>query len=400
MSLKVKHLNGDTTFLLTFTPAIAPANSAQRFPGDFIILVDPWLKGPSSVWTPKFQISHHTRPSAITSLKDLPEPDLILISQDKPDHCHRETLCSLPPSSQIPILATAAAAKKIRSWNHFENPDIVSALREYRDKNESGTIYRRPLPPYSSSSAPGEITVSYMPQRMDMTRLHNALGITYRPPSTVTKAVTGQIVNLPLSPPVSPPIHRPMTADSNTRPQSLTRNRSIASIASRPDTPTSIGYFHATPAEHRERTLSVLYSPHGVSTATVAPYTSFLARENALPLTALFHSINTEQNPWFMGGRVAAGYPGGLDLLRKVGAHYWISAHDEDKDNRGFATVMINSGRYKVEEVQRLVEQEFLGSCDGLSAGRKRDSAHSVKEMGRVPIVVDIDVGEEMRIDG
>ena len=104
MSLTVQQLNGDTTFLLTFRPSIAPDGSSKRFPGDFTILADPWLKGSSSILHPKFQISYHTTDSLVPSLADLIElPDIILISEDNTDQCHNETLCSLPKDAYVRI---------------------------------------------------------------------------------------------------------------------------------------------------------------------------------------------------------------------------------------------------------------------------------------------------------
>ncbi|KAK8222113.1 hypothetical protein M8818_000283 [Zalaria obscura] len=411
MSLTVKRLNGDTTFLLTFNPQIAPSTTDSRFPGSYTILIDPWLSGPSSVWTPRFQISHHTDPLAVKSLAKLDPPDLILISQDKPDHCHRETLCSLPRDSRIPILATAAAAKLIKSWTHFD-PSLIASLRPYSTKKPS-SIHRIPLPAYSSASAPGELTIAYMPQKHDLTRLHNAIGLTYTPPSTLTTTPSGHLVNLPLSPPASPSSPHSPTSDRRTRSFSSLRSRSLENAAAMTPAPSTPG--SRPPSRETEKTLSVLYTPHGVAYAAIKPYiTSFLTPLNALPLTALFHSINTEQNPWFMGGKVAAGYPGGLEILRKVGACYWVGCHDEVKENRGLATVLIRSGRFGVEEVQGIVEEMFLagrgegGNGNG-NGGEKRDSGVSVgvkgeggagKRRGRVPIVVEVGVGEVMRIEG
>jgi hypothetical protein len=40
MSLTIKSLNGDTSFLLTFDPPAAPLSSPGMFPGSFTILLD------------------------------------------------------------------------------------------------------------------------------------------------------------------------------------------------------------------------------------------------------------------------------------------------------------------------------------------------------------------------
>lgn len=388
MALTVKHLNADTTFLLTFSPAFAPPHADTQFPGSFTILIDPWLDGPSSIWNPKFQISHHTTESCVKSLTDLPEPNLIIVSQDKPDHCHRETLCSLPAHSHIRILATPAAAKKIISWNHFKNASIES-MQPYNASSPK-TIQRIPVPSYTRSSAPGEITIAYLPAKMDVTRLHNAIGITYRAPGSQTTAPSGTVVDLPLSPPASPgsspTVSRPRTAE---RSVSFSADPSGGLLTPPPDTP-STGQMHDFPLmPTREKTLSVLYSPHGVSMSAISPYASaHLAKESALPLTALFHSINTEENPWFMGGQVAAGYPGGANIVRKLGAQCWISAHDEVKDNRGWSVAFIKSTRYTMEDVQKKLEEDVRSYAE-----KKNDQRRRVQTM-----VVSLDPGQQMRI--
>ncbi|KAH9810519.1 Beta-lactamase superfamily domain, partial [Teratosphaeria destructans] len=189
MAVTIEKLNDDTTFLLAFAPAFAPKAKLHRhFPGAYTLLLDPWLAGSSSLLHPTFQISHHTADCAIRSLADLdPPPDLILISQDKPDHCHRDTLCALPPHTTARILAVPAAAKKIRSWRHFD-PDVVEVLRPYHPASHH-TVLRIPLPAYTSTSSAGEITIANIATRRDLTALHNALAITYRPPGSLLSAV-------------------------------------------------------------------------------------------------------------------------------------------------------------------------------------------------------------------
>lgn len=378
MSLSIQSLNADSTFLLTFSPAFVPAEAVD-VPGSFRILIDPWLSGASSVWTPSFQISHHTSPPAISSLREMPEPDLILISQDKPDHCHRETLCTLHPDSQVRILAVPAAAKKVRSWKHFKKA-VIETLDPF-DIKKQRSMFRIPLASYSSGSAPGEVTIAYMPQKMDMTALHNAIGITYRPPGRQTAAPSGSVVNLPFATHESslpPRIRTPAMERSTPFP-----SRSAQTLSA-PDSPME-GQQPIFPLQ--EETLSVLYSPHGVSTSTTLPYAAYLAEQSALPLTAFFHSINTEENPWLMGGRVVTGYPGGAEILRKFGARYWISAHDEAKDNQGWSVTWIKSTKYDLEEVQRTLDEELDDALDDEDQQKRART-----------VVVGMESGEQLRI--
>ena len=387
MSLSVKHLNADTTFLLTFAPLIAPDHSRVNFPGSFTILVDPWLAGPSSVWTPSFQISHHIKEPCVSSLEDLPEADLILISQDKPDHCHKETLCTLPPDSRVSILATPAAAKLIKSWRYFTRANIQT-IDPFSTRKE-GTVYRIELDSYTPNGTPGEVTISYIPEKRDMTGLHNAIGFTYRAPGSTFVNRFGTQVQLPLSPPAScrtrsRSISRPQSADSN------------APIDSMFDWQMSKSELPISPARSRplsakmDQPISVLYTPHGMSYATLSPYIRYLEKLGALPLTALFHSINVEQNPWFLGGLVARGFPGGMEIIRKIGAKYWISAHDEAKDNQGWSTAMIKSTAYSIDDVQEILDNE---------CGREISSSNNDGygfSLQRKTTVIDLDVGEEL----
>ncbi|KAM0715863.1 hypothetical protein Q7P37_008377 [Cladosporium fusiforme] len=184
MSLTIQHLNADCTFILSFAPTFATTSNSNRIHGAFTILIDPWLAGHSSVFHPSFQYTKHVDEPYITSLADLEQDlDLIIISQDKPDHCHRETLCSLPKNKHVNILATPAAAKKIKSWNVFDK-NRIHTLPAYKPERKDSLI-RIPLPAYTSTSQPGELTIAHLPTKRDLTRVHNAIAMTYRPPSTL-----------------------------------------------------------------------------------------------------------------------------------------------------------------------------------------------------------------------
>ena len=170
-----------------------------------------------------------------------------------------------------------------------------------------------------------------------MTALHHAIGITYRPPCTVLSMLNpGHYIDLPMSPPPSP--GSPMT------------------IASSPRT------IVPSPYNDREKTLSVIYSPHGVSFDTIRPYaTSHLVSESALPLTALLHSFDCVENPWWLGGNISTGSPGGFEIARNLYARAWISAHDADKDNRGWAVKQTRINQSAVDEVKRMLDEGHDG---------------------------------------
>lgn len=336
MSLSVTSLNGDTSFLLVFSPPAAPLSSPGWFPGCFTILLDPWLVGPSVILSSVFSISRQRHPPCIPHLQALPlEPDLVLISQHKPDHCHEETLRQLAPDCESTILAIAPAAKKIRSWHHFR-PERVHALPKYVE-GRGESLYRIVLPPPTPRGACGEVTVAWMPAKRDMSGVHHAIGITYRPPCTVlSQSGPNHYLNLPMSPPPSPASPRTMAASPRT--------------------------IVPSPNNDREKTLSVLYSPHGVSYDLIRPYAaSHLVSESALPLTALLHSFDCVVNPWWLGGNISAGCAGGLAIAQNLYARAWISAHDSDKDNRGWAVKRTQIAKSAVAEVRTILEEGTQG---------------------------------------
>ena len=318
MALTIKHLNSDASFLLTFRPILPFPPSPGQPTNEFTILLDPWLSGPSKIWHPKFSVSRQKLPSCISNLRELPEPDLVVISQPKTDHCHEHTLTQLPASGgKTRILAEPGTVKVIKGWKYFDSSKLVT-LPKWEDPRikSNSTVYRISVPALAPRGSPGEVTVSFIPQKPDITGLHNAIGITYRPPS-----VYNAFDNLPGTPPDTP--------------------RSFQSTFSNTVT---------------DRALSVIFSPHGCSYKTLAPYvTSHLISEAALPLTALLHCFDRVQNTWYMGGNICSGFPGGLEIVQNLFAKAWISAHDGDKDVSGFANTKIKINKYPREEVESVI---------------------------------------------
>lgn len=121
---------------------------------------------------------------------------------------------------------------------------------------------------------------------------------------------------------------------------------------------------------HTERAVSVIYSPHGVNYSLIEKYASkHLMDIAALPLTLLLHSFDRVNNPWWMGGNIAAGLPGGVEIAQKLMARCWISAHDEDKDNSGVSVMSTKTRKYKIEEVREMLRRERGGNVDVANLG-------------------------------
>lgn len=492
MSLTVKHLNADSSFLLIFSPelnALPSDFTSAAGTGAFSVLIDPWLTGPSIITAPWFAKTERKIPSAIQHLSEIEEPDVVIVSQNKPDHCHKETLLQLRPEAKTIIAAEPGAAKAIKSWNHFD-PTRVHGLLKYDPKVKFGRSLRLRIPHLSSDGFPGELNVTFIPAKYYMTGLHNAIGITYQPP-TVSKSVapvalvdlpkSTKYFHMPLSPmtmppsspplPMSPLVNRPMSFDQPTRepdamqhpqyppiqthrPQLsrssntgsseflaaterpviqvnsktgpergeiITRNLTlpdrsgqmdespvlldvkssrwtfINNLPTPPDSPlpptggsstnsspnpsvvmspTSKSFHRTsstapshqkslssvssmpnlspiTPA--RPKAISIIYSPHGLPLADLKPYIeNHLVRiPGALPLTMLLHSFDHAQNPWFLGGNIMRGMYGGAEIARSLMARCWISAHDEEKDDRGISVKGLKVKRVTAEEVRK-----------------------------------------------
>jgi hypothetical protein len=434
MSLTVKHLNADASFLLTFSPLPERGwrESADEVDSkhQFTILLDPWLAGTSAIFHPKFSRSTHKVPSCIASLAALPEPDLVIISQAKSDHCHEQTLKTLPPTgTKTLILAEPASAKLIRSWKYF-SPSKIITLPKYSTSNpkcprQNPTIHRIPLRPLDHLGLPGEVTIAYLAQKPDITQLHSAICITYRAPSS-SAPLLNPLAYLPLTPPASPawststfgrggsqislPIPQPFSSNFGSHSQTSLHIPHLLSPTS-----ADFGFHHSlrsqgssttlhVPSQNlressslmslkspilrhdphapphrapRFRALSVVFSPHGLTYRTLLPYCqSHLIAESALPLTLLLHCFDRVSNPWYLGGNICAGLPSGQEIATRLKARHWISAHDGDKNVRGLSTRKISVRKWGREEVEEVVSPrregfagDVLGERDGPAVG-------------------------------
>jgi hypothetical protein len=210
MSLTVKHLNADASFLLIFSPEVpASASDLSSANGAYTILFDPWLTGKSIVAKPWFACTTHNVSPCIQHLSEIDEPDVVVISQNKPDHCHGETLRQLRPEGKTIIAAEPGAAKAIKKWKHFD-PHRVIGLPKYNPKEKFSSL-RLSLPPLSPSGHPGEVVISFIPAKNYASGLHNAIGITYQPPTRVKTLAPVSTVDLPRR---TPYFHMPLSPAS------------------------------------------------------------------------------------------------------------------------------------------------------------------------------------------
>lgn len=473
MSLVVRHLNADSSFLLTFSPFENPSpGDLTAANGAYTVLIDPFITGSSIVLAPWFAKTVHNEKPSISHMSEIEEPDVIICSQNKPDHCHKETLLQLLPACKTIFACEPGAARAMKSWNHFD-PHRIYGLEKYTPKAKFGNSLRISIPPLSPEGHPGEVNISFIPAKNYMTGLHNAFGITYQAPtrtrtfaslSTIDLPKKPRYFHMPLSPATLPPsspsslsspmVFRPHSSSYSARVQSgyfsdygpvpvgpyrhqpqpsrssnnassefLPGSRSSSTLNSSidrlsipftfdtdPDTfyfnenlptppdsphlsrntsftrksfdPPSHKFGHQksisslssyqTNASHitpgRPKTLSVLYSPHGLPVSDLQPYmTNHLLHTSALPLTLLLHAFDHVQNPWYLGGNIMTGIDGGMQIARSLMARVWLSAHDEAKDDRGLSVKKLKVKRATAEEVRRQLWQSEQGNgwvCD------------------------------------
>ncbi|KAK5990586.1 hypothetical protein PT974_08855 [Cladobotryum mycophilum] len=333
MALTVKQLNSNVSFLLVFEPL------GGNIWEPFRILLDPVFTRQPVNDVPQSESPAASRQNGkCVSLGDIPEPDLVIITQGRDGHLDEETLRQLPPgNTKTLILAEPSAAKIIESWGYF-NDGVVQALPPWEDPHHKkrDRAVRLPVSPCYASGEEGEVTVSLIPQKRDARGVHSAIGITYRPPPSRYSVFR--------RPTQTPPVTPSPTASTNSSQRSLVKEMSNRRLTARlvpptppespvcpqrvrPSRPTTTISSHTV-----DRALSVIYSPHGTSYSSLEPYvTSHLILEAALPLTAFLHSFGTEANPWWHLGNVGStAAPIGQETALTLGARAWISTRDED----------------------------------------------------------------------
>ncbi|KAK6515002.1 hypothetical protein TWF506_007357 [Arthrobotrys conoides] len=356
MPITLRHITADSTWLITLT---SPHNPPSHAP--FNILVDPWIVGPSEVWHPKFAQNHHTTPSSIQSLTELdPQPDILLISQTKSDHCNEATCRQLSKDGGLQIYTVPGADSLVKSWKHF-NPENVHRLRPFTSR-KNGRVSRIPIYKNSVPSKPKDesstssktnkdeedytfetdpsiaaiVELAFLPalKPWEIPSIHIGLGITYTPTQDRT---------LPPSPPLTPPsanhLH-PTVATAHQVPSTITlstvpsnnstspSNKSNSNNNTHSDSPNrfpkkpdpssrssskkSINL--KQPGPKNFLTDSLLYTPHGVPPSALTQYLTSLP----LPLTAFLHCFVKVDNPKWLGGTVSSGLPNALKILTEL----------------------------------------------------------------------------------
>ncbi|KAF3762495.1 hypothetical protein M406DRAFT_72495 [Cryphonectria parasitica EP155] len=399
MALSLRRLDTDAFFLLTFSPIVASTTPSVD-PRSYHILLDPWIAGPSRSSHFKISLTHQPAQDYISSLAQLPVPDLIIFSQARPDAYNEAAVCQIPADTKTLILAEPSAAKVIRGWKHFDRRNVL-ALKRWGDRHDwRETVTRIPLPPMVSGGRPGEVTVAYIPQARDLTGSRATVGITFRPPPMFSSgrmpgALKASYVSAAAPPlPAMPKSHRsystlprvcvdPASAylaqsltTTDTKQEQLGEHlaswptlrpaRSTSALTTalgKPASP-SVPSYSIPPSS--QRTLSLLFSPRGIPFAGhLSSYaTTHLVSEAALPLTVLLQRRDHVVNSWWLGRKALAGMASGEEIAMRLGARCRVSCHDETAEAE--------------EEQEEEEEEETRGK--GLSKGWLRSISPSAGE--------------------
>lgn len=369
MAIDIRALNNSCSFLITLAPPITPevAKSPELFPGAYTILIDPWLQGTARFGSRKLSLPS---PETTVALDDIPHPDMIIISQNSPDHCHKETLLQVDRNLDVVILGCKSVIKTINGWKHFNNNSQLALLRPFRS-DSSDTVFRVELPAVShiKGGHPGEVTVTYMKPKMGSA--HSAIGITYRPPSSVLTDPTTKTFDLPPSTPTSFSTPKTPRADG-VSPPVTPHGRSDSAIIDDPESPVlpqedyakmsngvpiaaQVPLAGVQPLSKKEsknssmaaeKTVSLLWCPYGADYKIIAPWaSSLLIQKAALPLSVMFHTLSAIQIPWYSSGIETTGSASGMEIAKNLMPYLWISCLDEDPIATGWGLHARNAKR-------------------------------------------------------
>lgn len=427
MALTIKQLNADSSFLLTFERIDNNLLSPTGFEA-LHVLLDPYIAAPShsqtnNTSTPSFRstsTAHQDEEQSgyISSLEDLPEPDLVVISSAKNDRCHEATLRQLPrQSTKMRILAEATAAKRIRSWRYFDK-DMVETLPRWKElprhrgprQPREDPVAHIPIVPQVYGGDPGELTIAYISQKRGLSGSgsKSAIGITYRPPTTspsiyLPRSAYSPDAPIPPCPPriptpelslvESPASSSPSSPASSlnatyTSPYRRTTDRTVKSCATWQSFKTLSRY-------SRDRGVSVIFSPDGIPYSALEGYaTTHLLRKAVLPLTALIQSFDSFSQPrWFRGAHARYDAPMGQETATKLGAKAWIGnlrvGDDKDAKRNSLFGKLARKKKYLVNEARETPDKQFGGSASSLRGSQKGDVSKPTE-------VLVLEAGEEI----
>lgn len=122
------------------------------------------------------------------------------------------------------------------------------------------------------------------------------------------------------------------------------------------------------------------------------------------------HSVD---NPWWLGGNINTGTPGGAVIAAKLGARVWVGAHDGDKDIRGLVTGKLKTRKFGRGEMRQVVakaswsgnSQHGAPATPPQSPLRTRDLAQALpsdeqRDRGSETEIMMLSGGDEVLVSG
>lgn len=338
------HLNADTTWLLSLPyPESAPSSDGSVY---YHILIDPWLRGGQSDVAKFFSQQWHVEESAVQTIVEL--EDAVRGIED---------------------------VAKGRDWSPLEHSDASSDSEDYEDVILEG---RNPevTPRMSTKSPIDVILVSHeFTDHMHKDTLLEALPSI--PVLAATKAASA----------IKSWRHFEFVGEisrfgGDWRESSTTSLPDWVGVSRVAYPGQDLLYYHSAvmitfpswEVKGSEEAEAVIYTPHGISPADLAP----VATANpGIKTLALLHGLQDIS----LGAQLNMGAHNGLKVQRLLGAKYWIGTHDEVKRGGGIVSWFLDrkaiSLKDAIEKEKEEKGEELKGSAvEGLRKVRFEDLAN------------------------
>ncbi|KAI9047444.1 hypothetical protein LZ554_008163 [Drepanopeziza brunnea f. sp. 'monogermtubi'] len=323
------HLNADTTWLLSLPHPESESQKKSSRRVYYHILIDPWLRGGQSDVAKFFSQQWHVEDSAVQTIAELEE--LIWGIEDA-----ARGIGESVAATRRGVTAAAAAAAAAE-----ESPlDAIIVSHEFTDHMHRETLLEAPpcIPVFAATKAASAIrswghfdSVSEVPR------------------------FTGD------------------WRESSSRPLPDWVGISRVAYAGR-----DLLFYHSAVmvtftlgSESEFGAEAVIYTPHGISPADLAPVAK---AEPPVQTLALLHGLADIS----LGAQLNMGAHNGLKVLRLLQAKYWIGTHDELKKGGGVVSWFLDRKNISLKEaIQREREEKGAdlkgGEVEGLSEVRFED---------------------------
>ncbi|KAH7138478.1 hypothetical protein B0J11DRAFT_16361 [Dendryphion nanum] len=325
------HLNADTSWLLQIPrPATAVKYGGRIY---YNILIDPWFVGGQSDVARWFSQQFHREESKVKSVQEVEEicrqietlaggvrlgkrkragtvpeetslVDVVAISHEFTDHCHKETLLEVHPD--VPVIATEQAAKLISSFGHFRTvlttPTFTSDNCDWHDHS---------LPPL-----PTWLSISRLTTSNDALYYHSALLINF--------------------------------ATHPFLPATPKKRSSLLSIHG--DEPSS----PVTTTSHADAAECVIYTPHGIQYEALDVISQADPPLHTLAFLHGLHDVSISA-----AQQLNLGALNGLKAQQTLRAKYWVATHDEVKIGGGLIGWFLKRKVWTLEDALAEAKKEI-----------------------------------------